>query len=231
GRLGIAPRFRWPLGFVFAAYLLAPSRLYGGSGVDHRLPVALFLLLVAACAPRFPSRRAGRVVAVSALVVLVLRIGMVERVWLKADRVYRADLAGLDLLPQGAKLALAYPPRVVNFTPVPVLHLPTLAIARRDAFVPTLFASAGQQPVTMRAAFAALAAETAPQDLWSAFVDRDGAAAERVRGVLAHYDDLAVVDVRPFRVPASPCLAPIFRAPRFQIFSVPPSCRKGARSR
>ena len=227
GRLGVAPRFRWPLAFVFAAYLLAPSRFLGGSGVDHRLPVALFLLLVAASAPRFPSRRVGRLVGVCALLVLLLRVGIVERVWLEADRVYRAGLGGLDLLPRGAKLALAYPPRAVDFTAVPLLHFATLAVARREAFVPTLFANPNQQPVRLRAASAALAAATVPEDLWSAFVAGDRTAAARVGGALTHYDDLAFIDLRPFRVPPSPCLAPLYQAPRFQIFSLLPDCRKG----
>jgi hypothetical protein len=228
GRLGVAPRWRWPLALVFAAYLLAPSRLFGGSGVDHRLPVALSLLLVAASVPRFPSRRAGRIVAVGALALFALRLGVVERVWLRADRVYRADLAGIDLLPRGAKLALAYPPRLVDFAPVPLLHFPTLAIVRREAFVPTLFANPAQQPVAMRGPYAALAAKTVPQDLWSAFIGRNAAAATRAAGALAHYDDVAFLDVRPFRVAPSRCLAPLFRQPRFQIFSLLPSCRAGA---
>jgi hypothetical protein len=227
GRLGIAPRLRWPLAFVFAAYLLAPSQLYGGSGVDHRLPVALLLLLVAASAPRFPSRQLGHVAALAALALFFLRLGIVERVWLEADRVYRADLAGIDLLRKGAKLALAYPPRVVDFTPVPELHLATLAIGRREAFVPTLFAERGQQPVVLREPYRALAAKTVPQDLWSAFVEGDRTAAQKAAVVLAQYDGVAFVDVQPFRVPASPCLAPLFRAPRFQIFSITPACPKG----
>lgn len=224
GRLGIAPRFRWPLAFVFAGYLLAPSQLYGGSGVDHRLPVALFLLLVAASAPRFPSLRLGYIAALAALALFFLRLGVVEQVWLEADAVYRADLAGIDLLPKGARLALAFPPRAVDFVPVPELHLATLAIARRQAFVSTLFAERGQQPVALREPYRALAARTVPQDLWSVFVESDRKAAQKAAGVLAQYDGVAFVDVRPFRLPASPCLAPVFQGPNFQIFSLVGTC-------
>src|SRR5258708_5175733 len=56
-RLRMMPRLGWAAGVGFAVYLLLPSQMYGGSAADHRLPVALFLLLVASCAPHFPSRR------------------------------------------------------------------------------------------------------------------------------------------------------------------------------
>ena len=39
-----APRLGCACGIVFAAYLLLPSQMYGGSGADRRLPIALFLL-------------------------------------------------------------------------------------------------------------------------------------------------------------------------------------------
>src|SRR5260370_34892664 len=61
-RLHLAPRLIPAIALVFAAYLLLPSQLLSGSGADHRIPVALFVLLAAAAAPRFPSRRAALMV-------------------------------------------------------------------------------------------------------------------------------------------------------------------------
>ena len=46
-RLALAPRLGWAICIVFTSYLLMPSQMYGGSGVDHRLPIAWFLLLSA----------------------------------------------------------------------------------------------------------------------------------------------------------------------------------------
>src|SRR5207237_3466380 len=46
-RLCIAPRLGPAIALVVAAYLLLPSQLLSGSGLDHRIPVALFVLLVA----------------------------------------------------------------------------------------------------------------------------------------------------------------------------------------
>lgn len=226
GRLGLAPRLGWAAGVVFAAYLLLPSQLYGGSGADHRLPIALFSLLVSASSPRFPSRRAAAALAVAMLSVLALRLAVIERVWLRADHIYAADMAGIDMLPRGAKLAVAYPASAVNFVPVPELHFAALAIVRRDAFVPTLFAAAAQQPVMPRPPYAALAAEARPQQLWDAFVGGDTAELARQPAALRHYDYVAFTDSRPVQVLPNRCLAAVFNKPRFQIFAVlhQPNC-------
>ena len=127
-RLGLAPRLAAAAGIIFAAYLLLPSQIYAGSGADHRLPIAFFLLLVAASAPRFPSPRVGAAVGVAAALVLLVRLGVIERVWRAADRVYSADLAGIDALPQGSKLAIAHPADLFHVVPVPEVHLAVLAI-------------------------------------------------------------------------------------------------------
>src|SRR6476620_2666377 len=42
-------------------------------------------------------------------------------------------------------------------------HLPSLAISRREAFVPTLFAYPVQQPVALRPSYAALADAATPR--------------------------------------------------------------------
>jgi len=47
-RLRLSPRLTGAAGLVLAAYLLLPTQIFGGSGADHRLPVAMFLLLIAA---------------------------------------------------------------------------------------------------------------------------------------------------------------------------------------
>ena len=103
-------------------------------------------------------------------------MAVIEYVWLRADRVYSADLAGIDMLPRGAKLAVAYPASAVNFAPVPEVHLAVLAVARREAFVPTLFAYEGQQPIALEPPYDMLADAATPQDLWDVVVaGRDAA--------------------------------------------------------
>ena len=132
-RLGMAPRLASAAGIVFAAYLLLPSQMHGGSGADHRLPITFFLLLIAASAPRFGSRRIAAAVGMAAASILVIRLGVIERVWREADRIYSADLGGINALPRGSKLAIAQPPNLFHVVPVPEVHLPVLAIPRREA--------------------------------------------------------------------------------------------------
>lgn len=226
-RLRIVPRLGWAVGAVFAAYLLLPSQMYGGSGADHRLPTPLFLLLVASCVPRFPSRRAAATVAAVAASVLVARLAVIEYVWLRADRVYSADLAGIDLLPQGAKLAMSYPASALNFVPVPEVHLAAMAIARREAFVPTLFALPAQQPVRARPPYASLAEAAQPEQLWAAFVAGDTAAMADCLAALQQYDYIVFTDNRLIHLARTQCLAPAFTRPTFQIFAIlhRPDCK------
>lgn len=145
---------------------------------------------------------------------------MIERVWREADRVYAADIAGIDLLPRGAKLALAHPADLFHIVPVPEVHLAALAIPRRGAFVPSLFAIPGQQPVTFKPAFAALAAAAQPQRLWETLVEGDKTERGHLPAALEHYDFVAFIDHRPIHVPPNPCLAPFFARPTFQIFTI-----------
>jgi hypothetical protein len=220
-RLRLAPRLASAAGVVFAAYLLLPSQIYGGSGTDHRLPLALFLLLIAASAPEFPNRRTVAAIGVATAVLLVVRLAYIEYFWLQANHVYSADLAGLDMLPRGAKLAVAYPASAVNFTSVPEVHLALLAVARREAFVPTLFSYEGQQPVALRSPYAELANAATPQDFWAVvWASRDTAETEGPRKVLQQYDFVAVAGAgAPDRPPAR-CLGPFFKQPNFEILAV-----------
>jgi hypothetical protein len=198
-----------------------PSQLHGGSGADHRLPIAIFLLLIAASAPEFPNRRAAAAIAAVTAVLLVVRLTYIEYVWLRADRVYSADLAGLDMLPRGAKVAVAYPATAVNFAPIPELHLAVLAVARREAFVPTLFAYEGQQPIALRPPYAALANAATPPELWDLVrASHDTAETEGRRQALLQYDFVAVVGGRPQDVLQTGCLRSFVKQPNFEILTV-----------
>jgi hypothetical protein len=219
-RLHLAPRLVPAIALVFAAYLLLPSQLLSGSGADHRIPVALFLLLVASAAPRLPSRKLALAIGGMAAVVLFARLAVIEAVCLQADRVYTADLTGIDALPVGVKLAVAYPPGAVNAVAIPEVHVATLAVWRRAAFVPTLFAFPGQQPIALKPPYDRLAAAATPFDLWAAFVVGDAEGRVRVSGALAAYDAIGFADRRPFQVPQDHCLHPGLAQPTFQIFTL-----------
>jgi hypothetical protein len=225
-RLRLMPRLAWAAGVVFGAYLLLPSQMFGGSGADHRLPLPFFVLLVASSAPRFRSRRAATVIGIIATAVLVVRLVVIEHVWRQADKIYSADLIGIDALPRGAKLAVTVPPGVIHSVPIPEVHLAALAIAKREAFVPTLFADPGQQPVALNPPYAELADAAPPQRFWTAFVGEDAAELVRLLPTLEQYDYVAFTGTGSVNVPPTRCLRPFFRRPSFHIFAVPhdPGC-------
>ena len=228
-RLGVSPRLAPAVALVFAAYLLLPTQMLSGSGTDHRIAVAWFMLLAASAAPRFSSRRAAQMVGAAILLVLIGRFAVIEAVWRSADRVYRVDLAAIDALPSGSMLAVAFPSGALNASAIPLLHLPTLAVPRREAFVPTVFAFAGQQPIFVREPYGRLAAAASPALLWSAFVDGDAAAQRQAWPALAGWDAIVFLDRAPFRVPDQPCLRPLVTEPNFQLFSLVKggNCRAG----
>jgi hypothetical protein len=148
-------------------------------------------------------------------------MAVLEYVWLRADRVYSADLAGIDMLPRGAKLAVAYPASAVNFVPVPEVHLPVLAVARREAFVPTLFAYEGQQPIALKPAYVVRADAATPQDLWDVIVaGRNAANTVGLTRALQQYDFVAVTGGEPSGVRPTQCLRTFFKQPTFEIFAV-----------
>jgi hypothetical protein len=217
-RLRIAPRLGAALAVLFAAYLTLPSQMFSGSGVDRRVPIVLFLLLIAASAPTLP-RRPALVIGIAIAGLFAARMAVIEALWRQSDRVYTADIVALDALPSGARLAVAFPPRDVNAGAVPQLHVATLAAMRREAFVPTVFAYASQQPLALRPPFDTLAAAS-PQALWEAFIGGDPAARARTAAVLKGYDFIVFTDRAPFSVPALPCLEAMPATASFQLFAL-----------
>ena len=219
-RLNVAPRLMPALLLVLLAYLLLPTEMFGAWATDQRVILAFFLLLVAGAAPLFPSRRVA--IAIGSLVALVLlvRLGVIEVVWLKTDPIYRADLTGLDMLPRGAKLGVAYPESALGTEPIPEVHVPTLAAARRGAFVPTLFAFTGQQPIVVRPPYDRLTAAAFQFTLWAAFMGGDDEARRQALASLAGYDAIVFVNHEAFQLPDEDCLRPLFRRPTFQIFTL-----------
>jgi hypothetical protein len=219
-RLRVAPRLAAALAVLSAAYLALPSQMLSGSGVDRRLPVVLFAVLIAAAAAPSLPRRAALTIGAAAAAVFLARMAVIEAVWLEADRVYAADIAAIDRLPPGAMLAVAYPPRDVNAGGIPQLHVAALAAARREAFVPTVFAYATQQPLALRPRYDALAREASPAALWAAFADGDAAARREVAVALQSYDFIVLVDREPIAVAPLPCLEALPSPARFRLFAL-----------
>jgi len=215
----LAPAMAAPLALLALVYLAMPSQLATASGADHRIPLLLGLVLLAASRWTAPRPAARRVVIGAAFLLLAARLGVVTAVWRDDDRLYASLMPGLDGIPAGSRVAVAYPPEALNSDAAPLAHFPTLAIMRRDAFVPTLFALPTQQPVALRPEYRALADRLVPERLWAALVAAaplDGSE----RAALAAYDYIVCVGRHPFAAAAQPALAPVFASPRFAVLRV-----------
>ena len=219
-RLVLAPVMRLPLLFLVLAYLAMPSQLLSGSGADHRMPVAIFLVLLAGTVPRWSRPGVANAIAAGLALLFAARLAVVERVWAASDAQYRADIAVLDTVPKGAKLAVAWPGSAIQVTAAPELHLPNLAIIRRDAFVPTLFAYPAQQPVALTPDYAALADAVGQQALWDAAVT----GRSRLPPALKAYDYVVLIDRTPFLTRATDCLTPVNPGATFHLLAVNQDC-------
>jgi hypothetical protein len=215
----LSPEMAGPLGLLVLVYLAMPSQIATASGADHRIPVLLGIVLVAG------SRWVGtvsveRVFLGAALLLFLLRLAVLTTSWEASDRIYAGLVPALDALPVGSRVAVAFPAAALNSEATPLAHFPTLAILRRDAFVPTLFAAPTQQPVALQPAYRALADRLPPERLWGAFVAADRPLDADERSALAAYDDVVFVGRSPFVLAPSEGLEPIFAAPRFALFAV-----------
>jgi hypothetical protein len=202
-----------------AAFILMPSQFLSASGIDHRLPVAIAIIGVAAMDWSGLSTRRRAWGGCGLLVLFAVRLAVIETVWVRSDRNYEALLPAFDLIPKGGALAVAAPSKDVQAGGEPLLHFPLLAVVRRDAFVPSLFADPLQQPVTLTASAAKLGAEAIPAKLWEAI---DKGVAPQLPG----YDDLMIIDPPPTLDPARLPGQILFTAPRLILIHLTRSAEK-----
>ncbi len=215
----LAPEIAAPLVFISVIYLIIPSGLLSQYGVDRRLPLVMALVLVGGSAWCLPSVRTQRVFFGAAAALLLFRMTLVAVSWQASGRIYAQILDGIDLLPRGAHLAVAYPSS--SFVATPVVQLPTLAIARRGVFVPTLFAYALQQPVAFNGKGLSWTRDLSANGLWAYFI-ADGTPLDLPTvAALSHYDYIAFAGDLPFTPRNGTGLQPIFVSPRFQIYRLP----------
>jgi hypothetical protein len=180
-------QLRWSLLAVAIGFVLVPSRLLSAAGIDHRLPIAIAFLFVGTSDWGSIGLRNRRAVVAALTLLLLVRMAVIETVWLRGDRTYDALRPMFDQIAPGARIAVAAPVSEVQAGGVPLYHFPTLAIIRRQAFVDTIFADPLQQPLRLTDAVQGLWATHLPAELWQAA--RAGALPP-----LAGYDDMIIVD-------------------------------------
>ncbi|HKX11135.1 MAG TPA: hypothetical protein VJN67_23250 [Stellaceae bacterium] len=216
--LKVIPGLLPALGLLAVVYLAAPSQLMTASAVDHRLPLVIGLVLSAATIGPRVSSGGLRLAALACLALFLARMAEVWVHWERADAVYARLLPILDQVPEGGRVAVGYPADAVNSTAVPTTHLPVLAIVRRDAFVPTLFAYRGQQPVALTPEVERLASVAEPGAVWQALMGAGGSTSPSF--ILQGFDAVLLLDQRPFAMKPTPGLTPVAVEPDFALYRV-----------
>jgi hypothetical protein len=135
-------------------FIVMPRRLLSVFDADWRMivPIALF---VAAALP-FPIKsRYAAAVATTALVLLFgAHVAGVAAYWHHGDEIYRSLKRVARELPRGESLFPFVSCTEYNkLIPLPLLHITSMAVIERDAFVPSLFADTTQQVLTYAAPY------------------------------------------------------------------------------
>ena len=225
-----APSLRAHAGLAIAALglaglaILVPATIGGTGFVDWRFPIMAALTGVAALRPDFRRnpRRLEPLAACALLLLALARTVWVTGIWwerrgdvVALERVLARVPAGAAVLPAEHTPAYGTPAplgRQVYFSGISSgSHFPSLAVPWRRAFVPTLFATPGKQPLRVQApwrSFAAPEGAAAPVHLLASFEPTPGAVyfygfVERWR---EHFDYVLVVNADLPHVRGEPLL-------------------------
>ncbi|MGE0180342.1 MAG: hypothetical protein AB7O91_11035 [Sphingomonas sp.] len=137
--------------FLLLVFVLLPRVVFGSAYADMRL--APYIFAIALIAIRFPnaSHRLVMAFGIAGFAFFGIRTTATTVSMVMYDRAYDANLAALDHIPRGA--------RVVSFVGRPcaepwamsrLLHLPAMAIVRREAFSNDQWVMPGAQLLTVR---------------------------------------------------------------------------------
>lgn len=149
------------LAFGFA---LAPKALLTGGVFDQRLAILFALIFVGSVRWRVEGT-ALRLGLFTALAVLFLvRLGVVTATWIDHRRDLSDMRAAISEVDRGARILVAQPDRTAGIRQAPARHiafhhaaqlasLPTLAVIEKSAFVSTIYAIPGQQPLRLSGPF------------------------------------------------------------------------------
>ena len=137
--------------FLSAVFVLLPRIVFGSAYADMRL--APYLFAIALIAIRFSERAGPRFIAAIGAAgmafFLVRTAATTVSMWLY-DRSYDRELAALNHVPEGARMVSFVGRRCVEpWAMSRLLHLPGLAISRRQAFSNDQWAMAGAQLLTV----------------------------------------------------------------------------------
>ena len=151
---------------LVALAILVPFMVSDTMCVDWRFPIMAALTAAAALRPGMRSAGADRIMAAALMVLALTRTGWITSIWQERQADVAAVEAVLAFVPAGAAILPVTrietggtPPRgrMLALGIPSYLHLPSLAVPLRQAFVPTLFAALGKQPLRVLPPWAEIA--------------------------------------------------------------------------
>lgn len=220
----LAPEIVLPLVGLAIVYLAMPTQLFTAAGADRRIPLMIFLVVIAGSNAVLPGRAATRLLAAAAALFLI-RLGVIAFVWHQSGRLYAALMPAFETLPRGSCVAVSFDGRGIEVQKAPLTHFAVLAAARRDAFVTTIFAYPDQQPIRLTPTAQRLADQLSAQGLWDAFVTAAHPLPPATREALALCGYVAFAGVASFTLKTAAGLEPLFVRPRFQLYRVAAAAR------
>jgi hypothetical protein len=140
-----------PLLLLTLAAIVMPERLSGTYGLDFRLPLVVFLLLVAAIDDRGMPPLWRHAIAACALALFFIRVYTIGERWHQWDAQVGEFRSALATIERGSRAISAGSP-----LPAWYWHLNALATIERSAFVPTLFTG----PTLLRASESTMRIDT-----------------------------------------------------------------------
>lgn len=136
---------------LFLAFVLCPRIMYTSSGADVRFVWPAFVLLALSFRIRMPSPR--RTFCLGFVIALFLvRTAFIWWNWHQQDKQAHAIVQSFNKLPRGASLYPAFfhsEDRDIEKQHHGLEHVACYAVITRDAFVPSVFALRGQQPLIL----------------------------------------------------------------------------------
>jgi hypothetical protein len=219
----LAPEMAGPLIGLVILYLAMPTQLFTAAGADRRIPMMIFLVLIGGSQWLARSAPIERRFMGAAAALFAVRLAVIAATWHQSGRLYAALMPSFDAVPTGSCIAVAFDKASISVQKAPLTHFTALAVARRDAFVTTLFAYPMQQPITLQPEAQSLADLLSPDELWYAFVADSTQLSPAMAAALQRCGYIAFAGTKPFALLNSAGLEPAFVTPRFQLYRVTPS--------
>lgn len=154
GELTIIGPGRWIAAGFLGLYVLVPGRMLDTAFADIRVLVGAILILPAFVSVGFSNARRARIAAMVVAGVTVVNVACVDIVWARYQPIYREMIGSFARLSPHARVLVGQigppaDPPILDLSSYPLYHAPALAAHYAGAFVPTLFAVAGKQPLTV----------------------------------------------------------------------------------